>query len=483
MAIWSLTQERVDKLLSKTRETENELDILIKTSPKDMWRKDLDEFVAEWKIQLDQEAKTSKKRAQMGRRASAKLKIGGKPSGKKRKPNDSDNYSDSDFGAPKTKKNTFNRAQPKSSTLMNYLGKTSSSTDPAPKPLVNAIEQKPVTRPPAESIAMALDGVEESKSAVRAQIEKSKPVPKLAKKFNLSDDSDDLDDEFMEIAKEANARQDTAAPARKGRAARAKPAKYVLSDDSDSNGDDMLGDVSTMVKGIGSRTVETGRPLFSATASRPSSAHGLPKTVGRPSRGLADTSSGADETDYAKLAPQESPHRPAIRPTKSLAMSDDDDNDDSDDMILSKPTNVATKPSSRVNLSLSKTAPPAKLKASKATKPSISKKPDLASKQTTLSPAAKAYMARQAKAQSTAAKATNKKKVIETDSEDDDEDNDKGVNALAQELISDEDETPKAKARPGRRAVASKARYALSDDDDSESEEDDFDADDDDLTD
>ena len=483
MAIWSLTQERVDKLLSKIRETETELDKLIKTTPKDMWRKDLDEFLVEWKVQLDQEAKTTKKRAQMGRRASAKLKIGGKPGGKKRKPNDGDDYSDSDFGPPKAKKSVVNRAQPKSSTLTNYLGKSSSSKDPAPKPLVNAIEQKPVTRPPAENVAIALDASQDSKSAVRAEIEKSKAVPKVTKNIDLSDDSDDMDDEFMEIAKEANARQDAAAPTRKGRAARAKPAKYILSDDSDSNGDDMLGDVSTMVKGIGSRIVETGRPLFSASASRPSSAHGLPKTVGRPSRGLVDTSSGADETDYAKLAPQESPHRPAIRPTKTLAMSDDNDSDDSDDLVPSKSAVSGNKTNNRGKPAAGKSIPPAKPKPSKAAKSLTSSKPDLASKQTTLSPTAKAYMAQQAKSQSTAAKIASKKSTAIDSDDDDDDDDDKGVNALAHELISDDDEPPKVNARPGRRAVVSKAKYALSDDDDSDSEETDFDGDDDDMTD
>ena len=479
MAIWSLTQERVDKMLNKIREIENELDILIKTAPKDIWRKDLDEFLTEWKVQLDQEAKTAKKRSQMGRRASAKLKIGGKDGGKKRRPRDSDGYSDSEFGPPKAKKSVTNRVQPKSSALMNYLGNTSSK-EPVIKPLVNAIEQKPVTRPPAETAAIVLDGAADPKDAILPKSEKSKTAPKVTKNNDLSDDSDDMDDEFMDIAKEANAKRDLAAPIRNSRAARAKPTKYVLSDNSDSDGDDMLGDVSTMVKGIGSRTVETGRPLFSVSASRPSSAHGLPKTVGRPSRGLIDTSSGADETDYAKLAPQESPHRPAIRPTRPLAMSDDDDSDDSDGLAPQKSKPALTKGANKLGKPLQKTvAPAAKPKPKKAADSFTSGNPSLAKKQTTMSPTAKAYMAQQAKAQSATAKIANKKKV-ESDSDNDDE-SDHGVNVLAHELISDEDEPPKTNARPGRRAVASRAKYAMSDDD-TESDEADFD-DDDDMTD
>ena len=480
MAIWSLTQERVDKLLNKIREIESELDNLIKTAPKDMWREDLDQFLNEWKVQLEQEARATKKRSQMGRRASAKLKIGGKDGGKKRRPRDSDGYSDSDFGPPKAKKSVANRVQPKSSTLMNYLGNTSSK-ESMPKPLVNAVEQKPVARPPAETAAIVLDGAANSKEAVPNKSEKSKTAPKVTKNIDLSDDSDDMDDEFMDIAKEAHAKRDLAAPVRKSRAARTKPAKYVLSDNSDSDGEDMLGDVSTMVKGIGSKTVETGRPLFSASASRPSSAHGFPKTVGRPSRGLVDTSSGADETDYAKLAPQESPHRPAIRPTRPLAMSDDEDSDDSDDLAPPKSKSALIKGANKLGKPLQKTvAPSAKSKPKHAADSYTSGKPDLAHKQTTMSPTARAYMTQQAKVQSATAKIANKKKVIESDIDDGDNSDD-GVNVLAHELISDEDEPPKSNARPNRRAVASKAKYAMSDDD-TESDEADFD-DDDDMTD
>lgn len=485
MAIWSLTQERVDKLLSKIRETENELDILIKTAPKDIWRRDLDEFLTEWKVQLEQEAKNTKKRSQMGRRASAKLKIGGKDGGKKRRPRDSDGYSDSDVGPPKAKKSSANRVQPKSSSLMNYLG-TTSSNKPATKSLVNAVEQKPVARPPAETAAIVLDGAAESKEAVLPKPEKNKTAPKVTKNIDLSDDSDDMDDEFMDIAKEANAKRDVVAPARNGRAARAKPAKYVLSDNTDSDGDDMLGDVSTMVKGIGSKTVETGRPLFSASASRPSSAHGLPKTVGRPSRGLVDTSSGADETDYAKLAPQDSPHRPAIRPTKPLAMSGDDDSDDNDDLAPPPKSKAASiKGANKVRKPLEKTvAPASKPKPKNAAGSYTSGNTFSAHKQITMSPTAKAYVKQQAKAQSVTTKIASKKKVVESDS-DDGENSDHGVDVLAHELISDEDGPSKTNARPGRRAVASKAKYAMSDDD-TESDEEDFDDDDnddDDMTD
>ncbi len=46
MAIWSLTQERIDKLNRQIGDKESEIDVLIKLSPKDLWITDLDDFQA-----------------------------------------------------------------------------------------------------------------------------------------------------------------------------------------------------------------------------------------------------------------------------------------------------------------------------------------------------------------------------------------------------------------------------------------------------
>ena len=91
-----MTQERVDKLLRQVGDKEVEMDALIKTSPKQMWTADLDDFLAEW-VLFSSRTRRSRplSRAKMGRRASNKLKIGVK-GGKKRKNDDSD--ADSDAG-------------------------------------------------------------------------------------------------------------------------------------------------------------------------------------------------------------------------------------------------------------------------------------------------------------------------------------------------------------------------------------------------
>src|SRR5438045_9559198 len=55
MPLWSLTQERVDKLLGQIGDKETEIDTLIKLSKEDLWKKDLDDFIAEWRFQLEDE--------------------------------------------------------------------------------------------------------------------------------------------------------------------------------------------------------------------------------------------------------------------------------------------------------------------------------------------------------------------------------------------------------------------------------------------
>ena len=108
----------------------------------------------------------------------------------------------------------------------------------------------------------------------------------------------------------------------------------------ESNGDDMLGDVSMMVKGIDSRDNSGSagaRPLFSNTAGRPSSSQGLPRSISKKSliEPPDDESDGIDETDYKSLIPQGSPVRPAPRRAGDTMVLDDDDedyaNDDDDD--------------------------------------------------------------------------------------------------------------------------------------------------------
>src|SRR3954466_52004 len=100
MPLWSLTQERVDKLLRQISDKEIQMDTLIKLSKEDLWRRDLDDFIAEWRFQLEDEQQRQRNIAKTAknRRTSKKFKIG--PAVKKRK-GLGDDSGDDDFEVAK----------------------------------------------------------------------------------------------------------------------------------------------------------------------------------------------------------------------------------------------------------------------------------------------------------------------------------------------------------------------------------------------
>ena len=484
MAIWSLTQERVDKLNRQIGDKEEEINVLSQKTERDLWNKDLDDLLEEWQTQLDEEAKREKKIKAKGRRASAKLGIGAK-GGKKRKADDSDAFSDSDFAAKKRK------APPKPKGLAGLMAK------PESKPagvydLVNGVEQKPVVKPPAEQTTLegafgkvrpiAEPKVNAAKEAV-VKPKKAAPAPKPAAKKKMESDEEESEDDVLAAVAQGVASKPAG---RAGRAAAQKAKTYTdhldSDDDTSDGGDDMLGDVSAMVKGIGSKANEGATRLYHPpSASRPSSSHGVksrPKKITTAGSDISD-----DETDWAALA-QNSPQKA----TNHTILSEDDS-----DLDNKPPPKAAAKPAPKP-----KAAPAPKAKETAALKPK--KAPSVAPsvpKPLPLSPAAKAYAAKQAKAgaqvkpaassKPAASKptASKKKKTVDSDDEVDD------VDALANDILSgdddDNDDSPvkPAAARPSRRAAAAapKSRYVVADEEDededgeSEAEFDDDDSD------
>ncbi|KAF2020724.1 type II DNA topoisomerase [Aaosphaeria arxii CBS 175.79] len=472
MAIWSLTQERVEKLQKQIGDKEVEIDALIKLSPKDIWMQDLDAFVEEWNSEIDLEYKRAKKRASMGRRASRKLGIGAAKGGKKkrRKMDDSDlSDSDSDFGGPAKKK----VAKPKPGGLLSYLQKEEPKKKPSATealknmggaaPKTNGLLSYLTKKEPTPSVdVMEIDEPEPVAAAPAPAPEKKRGRPAGAKNVKKPTpapiDSDEDSDVFAAVAKEVEKKP--AEPVKSSRTARVatkQAPKYTLDDDSDS---DDLGnniDVSSMVKTIGGGGND--RPLFSTTA-RPGSAAGPSKLPNRAAKS-SPIELDDDETNYEGLMPQASPKKPAPRNVNDTMMLSDDE--DEFGFNVKKPS--------------AKPAPKATLKASKtATKP----KPAaavVAKKSTQLSPAAKAYALMNAK--SSTKPIAKPKKPVSLDSDEDMEDADD----LANEILSDDEEDESivkpAPARPGRRAAAKPAKYVVSDDDDSdEASEADFDDDD-----
>ncbi|KAK5134560.1 DNA topoisomerase 2 [Meristemomyces frigidus] len=531
MAIWSLTQERVERLRKQIGDKEEEISVLTLKSPTDLWKTDLDGLLEEWQLQLDEEEKREKKVRSKGRRASAKLGIGGK-GGKKRKQEDSDAFSDDDFAVKKPKGAATAKLK------SGLLGVKGESKPAGVYPIVNGVEQKPVVRPVEQMTLDASFGLKPAApskavaaakgAAVKPKAAAAKAAPRKSKKVVSDDEEEDDEDVFVAVGKEAAAKpaiakpaarkrkvvsdedetmddapaplakpapvskpvaaaragarigkvvsddedddelggvdipptKAAAAPTRAGRAAAQKPKKYALySDEEQDSGNDVLDDVSAMVKGIGNSGNEGPTRLFHpASVSRPS--HQAPPSRAASKQLAVDSDVSADETDWAALA-QNSPQKAS----KHTIMSDEDD--ELLDLSIAIPApKPAAKPAPKARAA-PKPKEPAALKAKKApavAAPAVPKP---------LSPAAKAYAAKQAKSGAAAqAKAGASKKKAALDSEDEDE-----VDMIANEILSDEedDDSPvkPAAARPSRRAAAAKpkAKYVMDDEEDEEEEE------------
>ena len=434
-------------MLKQIGDVELDIDTLIKLTKEDLWKRDLDDFINEWRFQLEDEDKRQKKVANMGRRASSKLKIGAALPSRKRKGGSDD---DSDFGGSKPSKKAA-IAKPQGG-MLSYLSEKptkpkQSKTQPPKAPPKEPEDVKPVEVKPAKKavndVWMSLDDVDESlKKTAAARPKKAAP--------QVIESEDSADEEIVRPVKP-----------REPRAAAKKRARYALSDSDDDNGDDLLFDVGKMVKGIGEPSGDqsaTARPLFSASMSRPGSSAGLHKKSRSERQTIGDME--ADDTDYALLAPSTGKKGIAVTAKNTIL---DDDSDDSFGVAASPPPKVS-KPKQ-----VKATKPTAKAVSKAPAKKAASAKPE--QKPMALSPAGKAYAAR--KARENAAKASKL-----DDSEDE-------VEKVANEILDDDDdddddEEVAPKARPVRRAAQKKALVVESEEDEDEESEDDFEVDDDD---
>ena len=487
MPIWSLTKERVEKLLNQIGDKELEIDALIKLSKEDLWKRDLDDFINEWRFQLEDEDKRQKKITKLGRRESRKLKIGAAkgPGGRKRK--QSSDSDDSDFGGPAKKPTVSKAAIPKSAQprqgLLSHLSPLAKANQPKPKPpkapkatteaKKEAAKVDEVAQPEkkaSDDIWMNIDGPSElgSDPSVAPIFSKAKAAAAATKKSAprkaLESEDESEEDSIKptittkksaprkvlksEDASEEEIIKPTAA-SRKPRAAATKPVKYSLQSDSDdSNGDDLLFDVGKMVKGIGNASGDqssSSRPLFSTSMSRPGSNAGLPKKSSSSAKQIMDLD--GDDTDYSKLVPPKKGTTVTANETVLTGNNVDFDDDDFDTVVPAPPPKKARpKP---------KEVPKTKTKPAPKNAP-----PPAPAKKLALSPAAKAYAAKQAR---------NKKIVLDDDDEDDEDDE---IEKVANEILDDDDGSdegvPVAAARPSRRAVAAgkKKAWVLDDDDD-----------------
>jgi len=499
MAIWSLTHEKVQKLLQDVAEKELEIDELIKKSPKDLWNTELDAFIEEWRVQLEEDKKeqgTVVKRKKNGR-------YGAKITKGKKKAASSD---ESDFEASKPKRKPVAakvKTEAKKQTVLGFK-----SIDPPPE---KAPDKKPIARA-AKKEAVVIDDLSDSDFDMLDQ--KSKPAPSAKPPVKVTpadvesskpqpDPAGDSDEEFLLLGEkpsppkpkakavlakkpakdeseaeselEALAKKAVAKPAPKAKAATktASKVKPVATDDSifdldvsdppplrtastkpkraaaakpsildiarsdDSDEENGLGDVSVLVKGIGSQGSDTGRPLFRDSAKKASGAalKGLaakkvaPKGVSKIPLDLSkNAGNGSEDSDSdddipkpvkkapvkkaapARAAPRKAaePKKPAIKAApkpkakKPIVLSEEDEDDMdvdkmADELLDSDDGEPYSKPSSKT----SKTA----------TKPLAKPAPKAAEPESR----GRAVRAR---------KQTNYKIELSSDEEDDDDDDD-----------------------------------------------------------
>ncbi|KAI9710070.1 MAG: DNA topoisomerase 2 [Chrysothrix sp. TS-e1954] len=410
MPIWSLTQERFEKLKRNIGDREAEHKTLTKTSTKEIWTRDLDDFLEEWRFQLADEQKRSKKLATMGRRTSTKMRIAGKSGPKKRKQDLSDD--DSDFEASKPKRSAA--AAKKPSDTFDRLAKKDQSF---------ARDTKPALKAPL----MSMDGSAEREPEVLASqgasstLKRSFMRPKSSDKIGAADNYEASDEDmFAQIAKEAPralARGTIEDTARRGRAE--KPTTYTISSEDEINVNDEDGvnaEVDEMVK-VASRNAskepKPAKATLSVSESNPSSNGGKTKsdkiTSRHASAPLKQTVTGAN--------------KPAV---------------------AAKLSNIATKPPS----------PAAKAYAAK-----LAKARDEASdsKQKPIKPLTKVL------------KVVEKQKSATASDKDEGED----LEAIANDLLGDDDDNhEQGLSRPSRRAATNKARSKYVIDDDSDEDDD-----------
>jgi DNA topoisomerase-2 len=394
-------------------------------SEKDLWCKDLDDFVNEWEVQLKEEEDYQKSIRNTNRRVSKKIGAGGGKGGRGRPPKVDAEYNPKPLKANPNKGIVKVEQKPHQRFLSMFENK--------PKPKPGSFGSDGAEEPEEAS------GLDDDDFSV---LKASNPAP-------------------VETSRE-NSEQRALPNARGKRAAAAAPKKWVIDDDEESESDDdkLLGDVGAMVKGIGGgdqvdSAAANGR-LSLFAMSRPGSSHGrstsndLPKLKSKPSRTF-DLSDDNDETNYEMLA-RSSPHKAAPAPKDNLDsfLSDDDE-------LVPIPKKAPAK--AVVPKVTAKPAPkpkkaPAPKKAAAEPKKAEPKKAE--PKLQVLSPAAKAYAAKQ-----------NKMKLSKNVFSDDEEEEEE------EDVVMEDSPPPKPAARgrgrPARAAAAakpSKPIYIDSDDED-----------------
>lgn len=339
----------------------------------------------------------------------------------------SDEDEDDDFTAPAKPKPKTKAAPAKKASPMDISNEEEDDDFAAPsKP------QSRAKRAPAKKSATAELSDDEEDDDVAAP-SKAKAKGKAKKPSPVE----------SEVEEEPSVEELKPTTGRTKRAAATKAKKWAFEDsdeESESDGDNMIGDVGAMVRGIGGPAADAKNGRLSLFAMSRSE-HGntaIPKLKTKQSRNL-DLDS-PDDTNYELLA-KSSPQKP----TRSSDIDDLVSEGEDAPAPATKASGKAKQGKAPLNVV---SAAPAKKGNSRANKAEDGKP----------SPAAKAYAA---KNKSSTAAAKGKKKTFDFSDEDEqDEDGD---------VVMEDSPPPRARGRPGR-AAAAKKTYALPSDDEDESD-------------
>ncbi|QLI64602.1 DNA topoisomerase 2 [Metarhizium brunneum] len=395
MPIWSLTQERLDKLKDAINKKKDDIEGLSAKSEKDLWSADLDDFMTEWDAQVALEQELQTKIRRMGRRESKKI-----GAGRNRKGKGDDDYEPEKKSKGKGKgKAAAAKAAPKVKTETKSAQRFADMFGTKTK------------KEPKDDVVDLSDNFSDDDFAAL-----SRNKPSSARVTELSQSASQSQAEEPEVPR----------PTKRAAASKAKTL-FEVSSDSEVEDVEMIGDIGSMVKGIGKPAGDKSGRLSLYAMNRPESSQGnsgsssLQKLKTKASKSSMDIDSH-DETNYEMLA-KSSPHK--IKDEEDAAQDSDDE------LAVTAASSTTDTGLAAVKKARAKPAT-SKAKAKPETKPRAKAAP----KATTLSPAAKAYAAKK--------KTIGVKKIALEDSEDEVDEPPSPVSKPK----------PAARGRPGRAAAA-----------------------------
>ncbi|KAL7421894.1 DNA topoisomerase 2 [Cryptotrichosporon argae] len=226
MAIWSLTAEKVVKLIAERDAKEGELVELLKLSPQDLWNSDLDNFMAEWQLCL-QEDEAAEKAFKPKTKGAIKAAV------KKARRAAGDDSEEEDDYAPtkaKAKPKAVKKSPVKTVKTSPAKREISTLSDAEDKP---AVKKAAVSKPVPKAAPIAVDDSDDDMYTIP-----SKLAAKPAAKRTVKADSDSDEDEKPAPKPKHKAAPKAAAKAAPKKAPARKTAKSESEDEGEMSNDD-----------------------------------------------------------------------------------------------------------------------------------------------------------------------------------------------------------------------------------------------------